>query len=96
MEMYEWLGELVGGTLHQSAFYRTFFKELLENGFVYASDMAKWGWHRRSVELWRRRLVDLEIIEQKREGWKGKVFYKWHPQFYANLVKLVKIIKKQV
>ena len=94
MELWEWLGAMCGGTLKQEAFYRELFRNIFENGRVGASEMMKWGWHRRSVEEWRRRLVNLEIIQQRREGFRGKVYYEIHPQFYANTVKLMKVLKK--
>ena len=91
-----WLGNLVGSTVAQSAFYSEFFKVVFDSpyGKVYWSDVE--GWSDRSKAKWIKRLIELEVIERKREGWKGRVYYKLSPQFLAYLNKLWTIGKKRI
>lgn len=96
-----WLAELAGGTLRRSAFYREVFESMEEIGKYYPAKTGGWG--KRTKSYWLARLADgdkeqngLNILERKKGGRQGAVYYKWHPLFLARLNGLWKRVKKDL
>ena len=86
------LGEMLGHTDNQKGYYNYFFDQLITYGEVMPSEIKDWG--KKSMERYNGKLLRLEIIEMKRRKYLGKVVYKWHPSFYANISQLWKDIKR--
>jgi len=80
----------------QEAFYCEFFDKLFtdKSGKVHWTELD--GWSKRTKSTWIKRLIDLEIIERRRKGWRGRVYYKLSPQFLANINKLWRISKTKI
>ncbi len=92
LHLHELLGELLGHTDNQKGYYTYFFRELIVNDLVLPSEIKAWG--QKSKERYNGRLLNLEVIEMKRQSFRGKVVYKWHPSFYASISQLWKAIKR--
>lgn len=102
----EWLSELVGPNIGQAGFYKKLFEDLINFPKVYPTDYIKStknpdGWPGRSVRRYIARLADgnertlgLGILERRKEGYKGRVYYHWSPIFYARINQLWRVVKK--
>ena len=88
----EWLAQVFGGTLKQTAFYQEVFQNLLQFGKVYILDIH--GFPTRSKRFWMERLTSLGVVRQTRDGFQGKWVYKLSTEFLANLEKVYFTVKK--
>ena len=88
------LGEIFGNTDNQTGYYSHVFGKLLDFGEFLPSETK--GWNKKSTEIYNGKLLRLQIIEMKRKGFRGKIVYKWHPVFYAQVSELWKQIKRRI
>lgn len=83
-----WWGNLVGSTVAQSSFYTEAFDKILEDKYVYASEIT--GWSARAMSKWFTRLVKMGVLERHREGWGGKIKFTLGLEFFMHLKKMWK------
>jgi len=100
-DLSEWMASAFSGTINQEAFYKDVFTILLEDEIVFISDIK--GFNKRSKSRWLSRLAEgnesikgLNILRHNREGFQGKTFYKWSPNFLGINYSIYKKVKKGV
>ena len=88
-----WWAEALGKSENASGFYNEMFKDLWAVGKSYNSEI-KGKWAVRSRERWIRHLVELQIIQRRREGRGGKVYYVFDPYFLSIINQTWRAVKK--
>jgi len=100
-DLANWMASAFSGTINQEAFYRDVFHLLLKDDIVFIDDIK--GFPIRSKSRWMIRLAEgnesligLNVLRHSREGFQGKTFYKWSPDFLGINYSLYKKVKKGV
>lgn len=74
----DFLSLALGHSLQECGYYREVFSQLFKHGCFYPKDTE--GWAARSMEKWRRKLIELKVLSgQKRKGFGSAVYYEFHP-----------------
>ena len=100
-DLANWLARAFSGTINQEAFYKEVFLTLLKDEIVFIESLK--GFNIRSKSRWMTKIaegnesvVGLHILRHSREGFQGKTFYKWNPEFLGINYSLYQKIKKGV